>query len=264
MKTLAELQSLEGQVAIVTGGAGYLGKAITQTIAELGATVIILSRTEKKCQDWAEQLKADYGIKSEGLGLDITNYEQIENVFKHIYERYGRIDILVNNAWSGNKNNLDSIDVDDWTYDVNVCLNAVFYCCKLVKEYLIKTEGRIVNIASMYGHVAPDYRLYDGKTLANPPSYGAAKAGVIQLTKYLASFLSEYKVRVNSISPGPFPFPETGEQFPEFIQKLSEKNMMNRIGLPDDLKGVTALLCTNASNYITGQNFCVDGGWAVW
>ena len=105
--------------------------------------------------------------------------------------------------------------------------------------------------------------IYDGKEFANPPSYGAAKAGVIQLTKYLASFLSPYGVRVNALSPGPFPFPET-QKNNDFIEKLASKNMLNRIGQPEDLKGAIALLCSDASSYMTGQNICVDGGWAAW
>lgn len=144
-----------------------------------------------------------------------------------------------------------------------MCLNAVFYTTKEASEYLKASKGVIVNITSMYGHVAPDYRIYDGKEFANPPSYGAAKAGVIQLTKYLASFLSPYGVRVNALSPGPFPFPET-QKNNDFIEKLASKNMLNRIGQPEDLKGAIALLCSDASSYMTGQNICVDGGWAAW
>ena len=129
---------------------------------------------------------------------------------------------------------------------------------------LSRRKGNILNIASMYGHVAPDYRLYDGDRFANPPSYGAAKAGVIQLTKYLASFLSQHEIRVNCISPGPFPFETTQDESPEFIRRLSEKNPMNRIGNPHELKGAALLLCSNAGSYITGQNLRVDGGWSIW
>ena len=116
----------------------------------------------------------------------------------------------------------------------------------------------------MYGHVAPDYRLYDSDKFANPPSYGAAKAGVIQLTKYIASFLSPYGIRANCISPGPFPFETTQIENPDFIERLNAKNPQNRIGKPFELKGAAALLCSDASSYMTGQNVCVDGGWSTW
>ena len=115
----------------------------------------------------------------------------------------------------------------------------------------------------MYGHVAPDYRIYYGNKFANPPSYGVAKAGIIQFTKYLASFLSPHGIRVNAVSPGPFPHPPV-QKNTIFMEKLKSKNMLNRIGHPEDLKGVIALLCTDASSYMTGQNICVDGGWGAW
>ncbi|MBK0401709.1 SDR family oxidoreductase [Adhaeribacter sp. BT258] len=264
MKRLQELFNLKGKTAFVTGGAGYLGKAICETLAELGANLVIASRDETKCKDYARVITENFGVKAIGIGMDITSIDSIKAALSQIENEFGSIDILVNDAWSGNKNTFESISYEDWQYDINVCLNGVFYTIKETTPYLIKSKGVILNIASMYGHVSPDYRLYDGAKLANPPSYGAAKAGVIQLTKYLSSFLTEHSIRVNAISPGPFPFPQTGVDNPEFIQKLSDKNIVGRVGTPDDLKGAVALLCTDASKYMTGQNICVDGGWAVW
>ncbi len=264
MKRISELQNLEGKVALVTGGAGFLGRAICETLAELGATVIIASRDKQKCRTFASELYQNFNVVSEGIALDITDLEAQRRVFEHIKKNYGKLDLLVNDAWSGNKNTFDSISVDDWLYDVNVCLNGPFYTVKAAIEMLRETQGVILNVASMYGLVSPDYRMYDGETLANPPSYGAAKAGIIQLTRYLASFLSDQGIRVNAISPGPFPFESTKDNFPEFHQKLCEKTMLNRVGVPEDLKGVIAFLCTNASGYVTGQNVSVDGGWTSW
>ena len=116
----------------------------------------------------------------------------------------------------------------------------------------------------MYGHVAPDYKLYDSPKYANPPSYGAAKAGVIQLTKYFASFLSKNNIRVNCISPGPFPYKKTQIENPQFIKRLAQKILLNRIGNPYEIKGASILLCSRAGSYINGQNICVDGGWGIW
>ena len=192
-----------------------------------------------------------------GIEVNILDVSSIASTLKILIDKFGTLDILINNAWSGKKNTFESISYDEWNYDINMCLNAVFYTTKEASEYLKASKGVIVNITSMYGHVAPDYRIYDGKEFANPPSYGAAKAGVIQLTKYLASFLSPYGVRVNALSPGPFPFPET-QKNNDFIEKLASKNMLNRIGQPEDLKGAIALLCSDASSYMTGQNICVD------
>ena len=264
MKNLKTLFDLNGKVALVTGGAGYLGNAICESLAEQGATVIIASRDENKCKNYATKLKLLYPANHAGYSCDITNIESLKNLKKEILKTEGKLDILVNDAWSGNKNTLESISIDDWDYDVNVCLNGPFYTVKVFLDELKKSKGVILNIASMYGVVAPDYKLYLNNNHANPPSYGAAKAGIVQLTKYLASFLGNEGIRVNSISPGPFPFKSTVDEIPEFINALENKNMLGRIGDPEDLKGIVALLCSNASNYITGQNISVDGGWTSW
>lgn len=264
MRTLHDLFSLKNKVAFIPGGAGYLGEAICETLAELGANLYIASRSKEKCVKYAKTIENKYKVRAIGSELDITNIESIKSNLNSCINIFGKIDILVNDAWSGNKNTFESISYDDWNYDVNVCLNGVFYTIKEAVPYLEKTKGVILNIASMYGHVAPDYKIYDGEKYANPPSYGAAKAGVIQLTKYLSSFLSKKKIRVNALSPGPFPFKSTQDENKEFINRLADKNIIGRIGEPDDLKGAVALLCSDASKYMTGQNICVDGGWAVW
>lgn len=263
MKTLNELMSLKGKTVFVTAGAGYLGSAISESVAELGANVIIASRDAKKCKKYAKSLEKKFNIKAVGTKIDITDVFSIKQALKFAIKKFGQIDVLVNNAAYGKKNTFETISYEDWKYDIDVSLNGVFYMIKETYGYLKKTKGNIINIASMYGHVAPDYKMYDGKEFANPPSYGAAKAGVIQLTKYTASFLSPYGIRVNAISPGPFPFPET-QKNKTFKERLSSKNMLNRIGQPEDLKGVIALLCSDASSYITGQNICLDGGWTSW
>lgn len=263
MKSLKELFSLKNKTVFITGGSGYLGTAMCEALAELGSDIIIGSRDKVKCEQFAKRLEIKYGIKASGIYVNILEINTIKEALLFIKENYKKLDILINSAWSGKKNTFESITIDDWKYDIDVCLNSVFYTIKEALPYLKGTKGVIVNIASMYGHIAPDYRIYDETKFTNPPSYGAGKAGVIQLTKYLASFLSPYGIRVNAISPGPFPRPEV-QKNTSFMEKLSSKNMLNRIGYPEDLKGAIALLCSDASSYITGQNICVDGGWGVW
>ena len=223
MKNLKNLFNLNEKVALVTGGAGYLGSAICESLAELGACVVIASRDINKCENYAAELKKLYPANHTGLSCDITSLKSLTNLKKEILKTYGRLDILVNDAWSGKKNTLESITIEDWNYDINVCLNGPFYTVKTFIEELEKSKGVILNVASMYGVVAPDYKLYLNNNHANPPSYGSAKAGIIQLTKYLASFLGHKGVRVNSISPGPFPFKSTIEEIPEFINSLEKK-----------------------------------------
>src|ERR1700729_1632760 len=264
-KSLQQLLSLKGKTAVVTGGAGYLGTAISETLAELGANVVLASRDQAKCQKECDELLRLTGgsIKAVALELDVLKRDSAAEFFIRVHEHFEAVDILVNNAWSGNKNTWESIGNEDWEHDIDMSLNSVFRLTKAAFADLKATRGVILNIGSMYGHIGPDYRIYDGKEFANPPSYGAAKAGVIQLTKYLASFLSPHGIRVNALSPGAFPHPPT-QRHEEFMQRLSSKNPMNRIGQPEELKGAVALLCSDAGSYITGQNLCVDGGWAIW
>lgn len=264
-KSLQELLSLKGKTAVITGGAGYLGTAMSETLAELGANLVIASRDEDKCKRKAEEIErlAKGSVRAIGLALNVLNEDSISQFIETIHKYFSPIDILINNAWSGNKNTWESISAEDWEYDIDMSLNSVFRLTKAAFADLKSTRGVILNIASMYGHIGPDYRIYDGKEFANPPSYGAAKAGVLQFTRYLASFLSPCGIRVNALSPGAFPHPAT-QKHDGFMQKLGSKNPLNRIGQPDELKGAVALLCSDAGSYITGQNICVDGGWAIW
>jgi len=264
-RTIFELLSLAGKTALVTGGAGYLGSEISAVLAELGANIIVASRDRAKCQTRCDEIAAtlDRPVRTLALELDLLSKDSISKGVNALHDRFDAVDILVNNAWSGNKNTWESITDADWEYDIDMSLNSVFRLTKAVFPDLQKTRGVIVNIASMYGHIGPDHRIYDGKQFANPPSYGAAKAGVLQFTRYLASFLSPHGIRVNAISPGAFPHPPT-QQHAEFMQRLAAKNPMNRIGQPHELKGAVALLCSDAGSYITGQNICVDGGWTAW
>ncbi len=266
MKCL-DLLSLKYRNSLVIGGAGLLGSQITEVFAEFGSNIIIASRNVDKGLSFVNHIKNKYkDIKIHFVEVDINNPKSITKMKKSVQELTDNsLDVLVNCGWSGNKNTFESISDEDWDYDVNICLNGVFKTIKNIFPLLKNGKNpNILNIASMYGHVAPDYRMYDSEKFANPPSYGASKAGVIQLTKYLSSFLSPYEIRVNCISPGPFPFETTQIENPEFIKRLASKNPLNRIGKPYEIKGAAILLCSDAGSYITGQNFCVDGGWSVW
>lgn len=264
-RTLQSLFDLTGRTAVVTGGAGFLGSAMSATFAELGANVVIASRDQAKCRQRCDEIAARTGGPGRFAAhqLDLLDRESIGRLVDAVVTEFGGIDILVNNAWSGNKNSWESIDDHDWEYDINMSLNSVFRMVKASFDTLKERRGVILNITSMYAHVAPDYRMYDGKQFANPPSYGAAKAGVLQFTRYLSSFLSPHGIRVNALSPGAYPHPPTREHT-EFMARLCGKNPLGRLGEPEDLKGAVALLCSDAGSYITGQNLCVDGGWAVW
>jgi NAD(P)-dependent dehydrogenase (short-subunit alcohol dehydrogenase family) len=260
------LFNLENKTALIIGGAGYLGFEMSKALFLMNAKVIIASRDIENFNYNMKKLKVEINKqkKIKFIKLDISKTKSINSFYKNLKkECNSKLDILINCAWNGKKNTLESISNKDWDHDINISLSSTFKITKKLLPLLKLSQGTIINIASMYGHVSPDYRIYKNKNLSNPPSYGAAKAGIIQLTKYLASYLSPFNINVNSISPGAFPFPSTKKKFPEFVRELKKKAVLGRIGYPKDLNGITVLLCSDAGKYINGQNICVDGGWSV-
>lgn len=252
---------VKGKIAIVTGGYGHLGTAISEVLAEYGAKVYIAGRNKNSAETLiASQPKKN---KIKFINCDVSDEKSIKVCFENIFKKEGRIDILINNANYGRAGKLDTISENDWCAGIDGTLNNYFRCIQAALFYMKKTGGTIINIASMYGVVSPNPEVYGNSGFDNPPNYGAGKAAIIQLTKYTAVHFAKHNIRVNSISPGPFPSPAV-QKNTVFIKNLSKKTPMGRIGKPDELKGVIILLASNASSYITGQNFCVDGGWTIW
>jgi len=250
---------LDGKVALVTGGYSHLGRSLARGLAEAGATVIVGGRNERK---FREVFETDEIMFEK---LDIASTESIRKAFGRVSKKHGRIDILVNNAVYFDGNSPEKMNDQEWSAGVDGTLGSVFRCLREVIPYMKKTgSGSIINISSMYGMVSPDFRIYDDcPQFLNPPHYGAAKAGVIQLTKYYAVFLAKYSIRVNCLTPGPFPSKNV-QKNKTFIKELAGKNPLGRIGRPDELKGPVVFLASNASSYVTGQNIVVDGGWTIW
>lgn len=252
---------LTGRVAIVTAGYSHLGTAISEALADYGAKVYIAGKNKNLADEViAKQPKRN---KIKFISCDVSDYESIKNCFEEIFKREGKIDILINNANYGRAGKLDVIANEDWNAGIDGTINNYFRCIQNVLRYMKKRGGVIINIASMYGVVSPDPGIYGNSGFDNPPNYGAGKAAIIQLTKFAAVHFAKYNVRVNSISPGPFPKP-TIQKNKTFMKNLTKKVPMGRIGQPEELKGIIILLASSASSYITGQNICVDGGWTTW
>jgi gluconate 5-dehydrogenase len=257
-----ELFSLEGKVAVVTGGAGHLGSAMTDGLTEAGAKVVVFARSREK-YDFKYHNRTDVAF-FEG---DIGSTESVQSCYRYAVEQFGHIDILVNDAvfLKGGGKLPEDIDDDILSYSSDGIFASSYRCIREVIPYMEGRGGKIVNIASMYGVVAPNLSMYSDVCSAylNPIHYGALKAAVLQMTKYFGAYLIQKGINVNAVTPGTYPSPKV-QQNEEFVRRLSEKNPAGRIGVPEDLKGAVVYLSSKASDYVVGQNIIVDGGWTLW
>lgn len=262
---MKDLFDLTGKVIVVSGGAGHLGRPICESMAQYGATLVIASRNKERCFQLAEELSDRFGKPAMGEHLDILDTGSIRSLYGLVTERYRKIDVLINNACVFTPGFLEDLTDELWDEGMDGTINGVFKCVREALPYMLeKKYGKIINIASMYGVIAPNPAAYGGETnLNSPANYGAGKAAVIQFTKYIASYYGGHGITANCISPGSFPKEEILENR-DFISKLNEKTMLGRSGFSDEIKGTAVFLASDASSYITGQNICVDGGVTSW
>lgn len=260
-----DLFNLKNKVAVVTGATGNLGVSISEALVEAGADVYITSKDEEKCKKIASILRNNAQGKVEGIAMDILSEKSIKNAINEIATKSGQINILVNNASPiPSTHSLQNTSDSDWKLGMDGTINGVFRCTKDVIPIMEKNgEGSIINISSMYGIVSPNPDVYENSNNSSPPYYGPGKAAIIQFTRYAACYLAKKGIRVNSVSPGPFPNTIVQKDV-DFINKLKNKTPLGRIGQPDELKGVIIFLASNASSYVTGENISVDGGWTAW
>ena len=254
-----ELFRLDGKIALVTGGAGIYGAAITEALAEAGAHVIVASRNVERCRMLADQL-SKRGLSVSASQLDLASRDSILALKDEIIREFGKIDILFNNAVARVEGDLSTITEEQWEQTMRVNSTGLFLSCKIFGEEMLKRRsGVIVNVASIYGRVAPDFSLYEGLRMTSPADYSFAKGGMINFTRYLASYYGRYNIRVNSLSPGGYsPYlPD------EFVQRYAAKTLLGRMAKPDDIKGPAVFLASDASAYITGVDLVVDGGWTA-
>jgi NAD(P)-dependent dehydrogenase (short-subunit alcohol dehydrogenase family) len=243
--------NLKHKIIVVTGGSGLIGKAILADIKLHGAIGIN-----------AEINLAD-DINNGVVGCDVTKQISIENAIEKILNTYGTIDGWVNNAYPrttdwGNK--FEKIAVDSWAKNVDMQLNSIFTTCQAVSKIMTKQQkGSIVNISSIYGVVGPDFSIYDGTEMTMPAAYSAIKGGVVNFTRYLASYIGRSGVRVNCVSPGGI----FDKQNSNFVNNYAKKVPLGRMGLPEDIAPSVSFLLSDASSYITGHNLIVDGGWTA-
>lgn len=260
---------LDGRVVFLSGATGHLGRAMAAALTGAGAHVVLNARHADALENLAHSLQSQ-GYKVSIACCDVRDGQAIRDEIARIGHEHGSLDIIINNASEGRAGDMETATAEDFEqlYAVNVVASFEILqaALPLLKESARKTAGgaSVVNIASMYGSVSPDPSIYAQSGANNPPQYGAAKAALIQFTRYAACHLAPDRIRVNSISPGPFPAGKYLERDPEFDGRLSAKNPMGRTGDPIELQGPLLFLASDASSYVTGVNLAVDGGWTAW
>ncbi len=253
--------SLKNKVAVVTGGSGFFGKQICDSLLELNCKVISLDINK------ANTHKRIKSINFENVLVDITNEKQTEAKIQYIIKKYKKIDILVNNAAIDYKpkiksksSSFEKTTLENWFFEINVGLTGTFICSKLVSKYMIKKKsGIILNIASDLSVIAPDQRLYSHMGSFKPITYSVIKHAIVGLTKYLASYLAKHKIRVNCISPGGI----ENNQDKTFLKKIKTLIPLGRMANKNEYKEIIQFLCSDSSSYMTGQNIVIDGGRSI-
>ena len=246
---------LSGQVAVVTGASTGLGLQMAKAFASQGANLVLLARREQRLKENAEQIAKEYGVEVLPLKCDITITDEVKHAVQATLERFGRVDILLNNAGTGAIGNAEDITDEQFMHEVNVDLFGTFVCAREFGREMLKAGyGRIINIASMYGLV--------GNMIAGSSPYHAAKGGVVNLTRALAAEWGKHGITVNSICPGYF-YTEltTATLDSDYFQDMAKRSIpLGRYGREGELDTCALFLASPKSSYVNGQNIAVDGG----
>ncbi len=247
------MNMLKNKIIIVTGGSGLLGKAFVREIRDQGGFAINID----------VNVSRDATISSGNAYCDITDRDSINKCLKEINAHFGKIDGLVNNAYPrtsdwGNK--IEDINPHSWAKNVDMQMNSAFNLSQEVVKYMIPNKrGAIIHITSIYGVVGNDFTVYDGTNMTSPAAYSAIKGGIINFSRYLASYYGKDGIRVNCISPGGI----FDNQNPKFVSNFEHKVPLKRMGKPDDISPSVSFLLSDGASYITGHNLMVDGGWTA-
>ncbi len=256
------LFDLTGRVALVTGGSGHLGSAMCHALAEAGASVVVTSRDAARAQVLATTLPQIGAARHFGIALDHMQTDSLGSSFQEALKLTGSLDILVNNGHEPVAADWTTITAEEFSRQLDNA-TGYFVLSKLIRDHAVRRQvaASIILVGSMYGVVGSYPDVYTGISIASPVAYQTLKGSIIQMARHLAVYWAQDGVRVNCLSPGPFPGPQVPA---ELVGRLKTKSPMGRMGTPEELKGAIVFLASDASGYMTGQNLIVDGGWTAW
>ena len=270
---ISKLFDIKNRNIVITGSSGLLGSQYANTLSAAGANVILVDLDSAKNKKLENSLIKKYGTRARSYTTDISNIQEVKKLAKNVLSDFKKIDGLINNAAYTSKGakaesakpygSFENFPIKIWQKSIDINLTGVFFCSQVFGKIMVKQgKGVIVNIASTYGLVGADQRIYGKSGLNLPISYAATKGGIVNLTRYLAAYWSKKNIRVNTLSPGGVL--DSTYQDKKFIKKYSERTILGRMARKDEYNGAMLFLISDASSYMTGANLIVDGGWTAW
>jgi NAD(P)-dependent dehydrogenase (short-subunit alcohol dehydrogenase family) len=268
MNRVSSWYNMDGRVVVLTGAAGKLGRYYCDILSEVGANVVVVDVEQAPCDELAAAIKEKHGTDPMGLALDVADAELVKIGVQRIFDKYGRIDVLINNAAAyqttivdGKAVTFENYPLELWQANLDVNLTGAFLMSQAVGKFMeVSESGVILNIGSAYGVVACDQRIYGDSGINSSVGYAATKGGLINFSRYLASYWQGKDIRVNCISPGGV----YASQPEPFLSNYLDKLMIKRMADMDDLGSAVLYLISDASRWVTGTNLIVDGGLSAW